>query len=648
MAKGKQPARRTQRPAARRTAAPRRGGSLWLLVILGIAVAVGVDYAVLRPQREAAAQAAAASGAAGASQLAASSRAPGSASASSQSVSQPPASVASSSAPAASSEPIADSELLPPPAERALAAIELNEVDALVRGWRFAEAIELLEAFLERASDEEAREGASARLHWVRRYQTLQQDLIRSIQRGRMHRKPMRLPGQRLRIMLTGADDEGFTASPVEGKGRLRERWKVVDYTLRFHLMEQLGVDWDRGWSLAELSWEMDALELSERAFRAIWGKADQAQRIEISSRLAAMRGETMPEGGYTVHDDRLVPAADAAQLAKGLVRFRGEWVTPEDKQHLAKNHVKVGGRWVALTAKQMRRRGYVEYRGDWLLPADYRALRARWEHAFELTGTRWTLRTNHTDETENQRVLALLEEAERQALKLLERLLGEAPAAPQSDEPLSAYLFDGAHPWRRYCRKVGHDDASGAPGLVRYSKRRVASWPWIEDREEVLRGLVGRAARLIWRDRYPEAPYWVDRGLGAMLQGFTRKGDEVRFDFISRRHLARLAKAIKQRELLPLDHLMQADYEKLGSRRNVAKAQAWGLFYIALSGEHPRFSQAFGAALKAAAAGEQPALQRAIGDVPAFERDFRNTIRKLAGKHGRGGRSWVGTGCKR
>jgi hypothetical protein len=64
--------------------------------------------------------------------------------------------------------------------------------------------------------------------------------------------------------------------------------------------------------------------------------------------------------------EKRIVESEGPAMRAKGLVRWRGQWVTPEDQVHLEKGEVLVDGKWLPFPDAQ-RARGLEEFEGQWL-----------------------------------------------------------------------------------------------------------------------------------------------------------------------------------------------------------------------------------------------------------------------------------------
>ncbi|MCZ6596829.1 MAG: hypothetical protein O7B99_04250 [Planctomycetota bacterium] len=83
--------------------------------------------------------------------------------------------------------------------------------------------------------------------------------------------------------------------------------------------------------------------------------------------------------------DERHAADLAAEMEAKGLVEHEGRWVTPEDKAKLEQGLVLHEGDWLPL-AEAMRRKGFEEYAGKWLPRAEALARRGA-EGLIEKTG---------------------------------------------------------------------------------------------------------------------------------------------------------------------------------------------------------------------------------------------------------------------
>jgi len=68
--------------------------------------------------------------------------------------------------------------------------------------------------------------------------------------------------------------------------------------------------------------------------------------------------------------EKRIVEAEGPEMAARGLVRWQGQWVTPEEQSHLEKGEVLHEGRWMPFADAQ-RLRGLEEFEGQWLTAAE-------------------------------------------------------------------------------------------------------------------------------------------------------------------------------------------------------------------------------------------------------------------------------------
>jgi len=68
--------------------------------------------------------------------------------------------------------------------------------------------------------------------------------------------------------------------------------------------------------------------------------------------------------------DTRVAADAEAEMLAKGLVRWKERWVTPEEQGHLERNEVLVEGKWIPFAVAQ-RKQGLELFGDQWLPRAE-------------------------------------------------------------------------------------------------------------------------------------------------------------------------------------------------------------------------------------------------------------------------------------
>lgn len=87
--------------------------------------------------------------------------------------------------------------------------------------------------------------------------------------------------------------------------------------------------------------------------------------------------GRVRHEGEWMTPEERaarIAAAEEAAQLAKGLVRWKDQWVSPEDKAQLEKGLIKHEGKW-RTEAEVKEAQGFVQYEGKWVKREDLEVL---------------------------------------------------------------------------------------------------------------------------------------------------------------------------------------------------------------------------------------------------------------------------------
>ena len=124
--------------------------------------------------------------------------------------------------------------------------------------------------------------------------------------------------------------------------------------------------------------------------------KAKQCMRraIEIDPKHAEANkylGHVEYKGEWMTPEERekrMAQDADADMLAKGLVQYEGRWVTPEEKRNLEKGLVLYEGRWMRF-AEAQRARGLAEFEGTWIPKAEAKA-RGRAKSVEEKAGVKF------------------------------------------------------------------------------------------------------------------------------------------------------------------------------------------------------------------------------------------------------------------
>lgn len=128
---------------------------------------------------------------------------------------------------------------------------------------------------------------------------------------------------------------------------------------------------------------------------------------------------------GHVKHGDRWLSKREHAKLskaaleqemkAKGMVKYRGKWISVEERDNLKKGLIKYEGRWVTKAERKKLEAGLVKHEGQWITKEElenrekglYRVGRkwvteqeadrfhANWDTAWEVAGSGFTIRSN-------------------------------------------------------------------------------------------------------------------------------------------------------------------------------------------------------------------------------------------------------------
>ena len=96
----------------------------------------------------------------------------------------------------------------------------------------------------------------------------------------------------------------------------------------------------------------------------------ERALELDPENEIAnTVLGRVQHEGEWMTpleREQRIKAGEDAAMLAKGLVRWKDQWITPEDKAKLEQGLRKYKGRW--MTEDEIKSaEGFVKHGGKWV-----------------------------------------------------------------------------------------------------------------------------------------------------------------------------------------------------------------------------------------------------------------------------------------
>lgn len=491
--------------------------------------------------------------------------------------------------------------------------LTLEQIRGFVRAFRLEEAVPELTALVARTSGV-AHDEAELLARKVSQYAALKKLLVAAVNpKGKLHLTPLALPTLAdMDPRIAGADLDGYQLKLK--RGTAKGRWSQLSFAARYALLEPLATSGEQAVSLAELAWDTDEPALAERALKVAWRTATLRPKVEAL--LVHHRGCAPPPGGFDLHDGRFVTATEKASLAKGLVLFRGEWVTPEDRQHLERNHEKIGGAWVPATAEQLKARGFVEYEGEWYTADELARRRGEWDHAWELTTAHYVIRTNHSE-----RFAKTLSIAIEDAYQAFGKVLGPPPS---SGKPMRLLAFRTYEDYRAYCERTNNLAALNAAGFAPSEPGTACGYDKLKDEATLLETMVHEAAHLYFVQAYPAArpPSWLAEGMATYFEGFDVDAHaHLTFHHRPKSRAAGFAQALADRRALKLDEMLASNAGVLintsADKALVFYAQSWALFYF-LQQADPATKARFDELLVAVGRGSTPSLPKTLGLEPA------------------------------
>jgi len=108
-----------------------------------------------------------------------------------------------------------------------------------------------------------------------------------------------------------------------------------------------------------------------KEVIRSLWESALKLDPNNPGANLALGRVQHKGRWMTPAGREQAIADEDAAEMkAKGLVRYKDQWVTPDDKAKLERGLVRFKGRW--MTPDQVKEaQGYVKFQGKWVKKDD-------------------------------------------------------------------------------------------------------------------------------------------------------------------------------------------------------------------------------------------------------------------------------------
>ncbi|MHC4953011.1 MAG: hypothetical protein ACYTGZ_03915 [Planctomycetota bacterium] len=252
-----------------------------------------------------------------------------------------------------------------------------------------------------------------------------------------------------------------------------RERTDIHEYKERFEALKG-------GSEAVELALWAKKKKFGKNVIADTYEKAVELDPANTAAHEALGHVQYKGEWMTPAEREKRIEADEAeAMRAKGLVLHEGEWVTPEDKANLEKGLRKFEGKW--LTPDQIKEaQGFVKFGGKWV-KKDQLELQKLLGPARRATGLGDRLQLRQTD---HYAILGDLPPAQLEILgKQMEKLHAEwlrmFPTARTNRDLLPGkqrvYVFKKARPYQKLCKWVYDQyEKSGSYSKLRMKQEKV------------------------------------------------------------------------------------------------------------------------------------------------------------------------------
>ncbi len=451
----------------------------------------------------------------------------------------------------------------------------LASIDTYVLSLDFDQAIldlETLEADLARLGVEDLRAKVVGRLFDVRAASALFRRLVEDINAGRLARAPSWQTASRLYedVKLAGATAEGVRVLLPQAEIELRWRFLDPDRLLGFFELLRLSIE-DR-FALGKICLDRGLESAAQHQWIQVVRSGSPALRQAIDRNLAERLGTPVPAGGFVVHGSALVhpdvkvnlekglvlfrgrwmTAEELAKARSGLVQYRGEWISKEEKTSLealereegerarTEGFVREGGRWVYRHAKDVDGQTYLTVGGKFYPAEKARELRSEWANAWSLRTEHFDLRTNMSDDFATEWA-DFMEAAWDEYVRYF---------GVELDRRLELFAFRTYDDYRNYCQETGNQGNLKAGGFADPALGRGVGWKSGQGMESLFHTMIHEGAHLyhFYAFSTPVVPSWYAEGTATQFEGYRWDSSSrtLGVDYVSRSRLFPVKGAIQ------------------------------------------------------------------------------------------------------
>ncbi|MEW6026360.1 MAG: DUF1570 domain-containing protein [Planctomycetota bacterium] len=225
-----------------------------------------------------------------------------------------------------------------------------SQVRSEIGKFQYPKALSLLETLSKSVKDEKLKNEIKACIEDVQAEKTLFNRMIKGLAD---ENEEKRIVFEEYEILITKADENGIEGT-VEGVPRAK-RWTDLPPKPVLELFSDLDLSAQEKFCLGMWCYHHNLVPEGERMLIE-WLSANPDKKERLDRFISRCRDIPVPAGGFVEYKGQLVSAEDKPHLEKGLVNYKGRWMSYEE---------------------MMKSKGLVQYDNQWVTPSEKRELEA-------------------------------------------------------------------------------------------------------------------------------------------------------------------------------------------------------------------------------------------------------------------------------
>ncbi len=319
---------------------------------------------------------------------------------------------------------------------------------------------------------------------------------------------------------------------------------------------------------------------------------ARKKHQAAVDAFLAEARWIAPPQGGFVVHDKRLVTASEAKALQKDLTLYNGEWVNAARLKKLQSGSRLVDGQWAQLEDTRLQAQGFTKHQGKWITEHQERQ-QLGWERAAS------TLQTTHF-EIHSDRGRLFIAKLAMVLEDLYSKLTKVWPKRPDATKPWKILAFSEHRTYLDHLsngESGEHRIAAGRQTMVLGEPNSLAAYDRTGTLLDFIQVVAGAVTEMYYRQAMGHRPpSWAIAGWKYHFMGFTVLPRQVDWSVFIERPSMLMRRAIRAGTRLTLEQIESFDTTTTQSAHQLEmfEAQAWTLFHFFSTSIDPTMQQQF------------------------------------------------------